>query len=88
MSEEEKQNVISAIDSQIASAVKAMLVTIIPIGIAGIVMLVANHFGQIQIKQQVTEMTATMRLTNERVTVMWMLGGYAEKYRTQLENNK
>lgn len=85
MSEEEKRIVINEINSQIALAVKAMLVTIIPIGISGLVMLVANHYGQQQLKQQVSEMTATMKLTNERVTIMWMLGGYSERYKSQLE---
>ena len=81
MSETEKELVIQEINAQIALGVKAMLIAIIPIGLAGIFMLVANHYGQIQLKQQMVEMQATMKITNDRVTIMWMLGGYAERYR-------
>jgi hypothetical protein len=81
MSEEEKQHVINEINSQIVLGVKAMLITLIPIGLAGLFLLVANHYGQIQLKQQVAEMQATMKITNDRVTIMWMLGGYSEKYK-------
>jgi hypothetical protein len=84
MSAEEKETVIHEINSQIATGVKALILTIIPIGFAGIFMLVANHYGQIQLKSQMAEMQATMKITNDRVTIMWMLGGYSQKYNESL----
>lgn len=88
MSEEEKEHVINQINAQIAVGVKAVLITLIPIGLAGLFMLVANHYGQLQIKQQVAEMQATMKITNDRVTIMWMLGGYSERYKTYQEETR
>lgn len=87
MSDEEKQLVVNEINAQIAMAVKIFLATVIPVSIAGLFMLVANHYGQIQLKQQMAEMQATMKITNDRVTIMWMLGGYAERYRNYQHND-
>lgn len=80
MSEEEKHLVVNEINSQIALGVKVMLVAIVPMALAGLGLLVSNHFCQQQLKAQVTEMSQDMKLTNERVTIMWMLGGYSERY--------
>ena len=80
MSEDEKQSVINEFNSQIATAVKGFFITVIPLSMAGLGLLVSNHFGQQQLKEQVAEMSQTMKITNERVTIMWMLGGYSERY--------
>lgn len=80
MSEEEKQSVINEINSQIALGVKVMLIAIIPLALAGLGLLVSNHYGQQQLKQEVAEMSHSFKLANERVTIMWMLGGYSQRY--------
>lgn len=84
MTDDNQQTVIHEINAQIVMGVKALVITIVPLSLAGLALLVSNHYGQQQLKQQVTEMSTTMKITNDRVTIMWMMGGYNEKYREHL----
>lgn len=85
MSEDEKEHVINEINAQIALVSKAFLLIVIPIALAGLGLLVSNHYGQMQLKVQVTEISHSMKLTQDRVYFIWMTGGYAQKYR-EFEN--
>lgn len=85
MSEDEKVAVVNEINAQIALGVKVLLVAIIPLCLAGLLLLVSNHYGQQQLKEQMQEMALTTKRTNERVTIMWMLGGFAERIKPEPE---
>jgi hypothetical protein len=41
--------------------------------------MVSNHFSLQRLKDDVAE----MKLASERVTIMWMLGGYEERIKSQ-----
>lgn len=85
MSGEERQEAVAEINSQIATGVKAVLITIIPLALAGLVMLVLNHAGQGELKNDMQEMRTEMRAHNERVSIMWAVGGWESKFNTSKE---
>jgi hypothetical protein len=84
MSEEEKQSVVHEINSQIAQVAKWFIATAFAISLPLLGLMVSNHFSLQILKEDVAE----MKLTSERVTIMWMLGGYEERLKNQYHQTK
>jgi hypothetical protein len=84
MSEDEKNLVVHEINSQIAQVAKWFIATAFAISLPLLGLMVSNHFSLQRLKDDVAE----MKLASERVTIMWMLGGYEERIKSQYPHSQ
>jgi hypothetical protein len=74
----------------IAKAVMLIGRVIVPLAFAGLMMLIANHFQQKQMAQDMGRMTMEIKemrqeatLMSHKIAIMWSGGNWESKYRTE-----
>ena len=94
---EERHNDLTQLNDLIAKGVMLLMKVLIPLAVAGVMALVANHFQQAHLTREVTEMKINMsadmkRMTsqinniNEKTIIMWAGGEWETRYKTKKEN--
>jgi hypothetical protein len=82
---DERHEDFNALRTVISTGIKI----IVPLMVAGVGVLVANHFGQkalteetAKMSEEIKEMRAEFKITNEKVSIMWYRGQWGTAHGT------